>query len=52
MDVKMIQTTANRRRERAVGASVKERKDTKLDFEYGQGLMSANLPDNTDICAG
>ena len=21
----------------------------KLDFEYGQGLMSANLPDNTDI---
>ena len=21
----------------------------KLDFEYGQGTMSANLPDNTDI---
>ena len=21
----------------------------KLDFEYGQGLMSANLPDTTDI---
>src|SRR5574344_866571 len=21
----------------------------KLDFEYGQGLMSANLPDNTDV---
>ncbi|MCI8816012.1 MAG: DUF2088 domain-containing protein, partial [Angelakisella sp.] len=21
----------------------------KLDFEYGQGLMSANLPDSTDI---
>ena len=21
----------------------------KLDFEYGQGMMSANLPDNTDI---
>ena len=21
----------------------------KLDFEYGQGLMSAELPDNTDI---
>ena len=20
----------------------------KLDFEYGHGLMSANLPDNTD----
>ena len=21
----------------------------KLDFEYGQGLMSANLPDSTDV---
>ena len=21
----------------------------KLDFEYGYGLMSANLPDNTDV---
>ena len=21
----------------------------KLDFEYGHGLMSANLPDNTDV---
>lgn len=21
----------------------------KLDFEYGQGLMSAELPDNTDV---
>ena len=21
----------------------------KLDFEYGQGTMSANLPDNTDV---
>lgn len=21
----------------------------KLDFEYGQGLMSAELPDSTDI---
>ena len=21
----------------------------KLEFEYGHGLMSANLPDNTDV---
>ena len=21
----------------------------KLDFEYGNGVMSANLPDNTDV---
>ena len=21
----------------------------KLEFEYGYGLMSANLPDNTDV---
>ncbi len=21
----------------------------KIDFEYGQGTMSANLPDNTDV---
>ena len=21
----------------------------KLDFEYGQGTMAANLPDNTDV---
>ena len=21
----------------------------KLDFEYGHGLMSAELPDNTDV---
>ena len=21
----------------------------KLDFEYGEGVMSANLPDNTDV---
>ena len=27
----------------------KENKDMKIDFEYGQGTMTAELPDNTDI---
>ena len=27
----------------------KENKDMKIEFEYGQGTMPAELPDNTDI---
>ena len=27
----------------------KENKYMKIDFEYGQGTMTAELPDNTDI---
>ena len=27
----------------------KENKYMKIDFEYGQGTMAAELPDNTDI---